>query len=99
MSYTLVVNDELRSGIAEDAKVRGVLDALVLPPEIESVNVETRPDSTGDPGLYVIFGVKGDANLDDEAVRRLTAFTSDVTVRLLQAHVSAFPYTLLQQAA
>jgi hypothetical protein len=80
-------------------KVQKVLAQFTMPAEIERVETEYGPDSTGDPSVRLTFHVRNDAHIGQTELDRLTRFLSELTSALLQADIAGFPYTRLEQAS
>ncbi len=70
-----------------------------LPPEIDSVSMEFRNDSSGDPAIFLSFRIREDSRLDKEAIARLSQYLTSVSLELLQKGISRFPYVSLDEAA
>lgn len=49
----------------EEAVIRDILDNLPLPDTVKEYRLSLRPDSVGEPGVYILFVL--DDRLDDKA--------------------------------
>ena len=96
-SVTGAVKLDLNQVDVERAKE--LLNGVVLPPEIESFDLQVDEDWTGDPALRINYVINADRVLTPDDIKRLTHFLAEVSTLTLQANVGAFPYPRLQQAA
>jgi hypothetical protein len=78
-------------------RAREIVATLSLPDEILSVDVTLGKDLYADDALWLNFHVKPKVKPDRLTIKRLTRFTQDVQSKIIEAGVSLFPFTQLEQ--
>lgn len=91
--------DEPSNEDRDKARAEAILKEVVLPPEIERIDIRTGSDSTGDPAMWVVLWVKKELQFDQDKANLLNQTAEDVQVRMLAGGFSRFPYVTLDQAA
>lgn len=83
----------------ESEAAKSILSEMTLPSEIESIEIRSGLDSTGDPALWVILWVSKQFEFDADKAKLLNRAAEEVQIKLLEGNFSRFPYTTLDQAA
>jgi hypothetical protein len=91
-----VGNNELERQLSE---AKRTVAQVQLPPEVESLTISIGSDAAGEPSLWLQLHVKKEVQANREEVKRLTQFARDVQSTLINAGITLFPYTSLEQAA
>ena len=88
-----------QQGEHERMKAEEAIAAAVPPGEIQSVRVELGEEHSGDPSLWVIFRIHPEAATDLSWIKKYSAYSTKLTLKLIDSGLKRFPYTRLERAA
>ena len=80
-------------------KARTIIAEVSLPVEVAKIDLDTGTDFAGEPALWVFVHIQQDVRLDRQQVKKLTQFTRELQAKIIDAGLTLFPYTSLEQAA
>ncbi len=83
----------------EKEKAEQLIAETPLMDGVESISVELRDDSTGDPAMWLVFHLRSDLKVDVPWIQRFNEYSGQIQMRILHSGLTRFPYTRLEPAA
>lgn len=83
---------------ADEILAREIVDAFVLPDEVEKIGIERGTDHTGSPALWLWFHLKSDEAPPPDRMRALTHFVANLESRIISSPVRAWPHSRFADA-